>query len=234
MMQGTPTVALYASAARPGHVESALESSARYLVLCLEDGTPEDRKAEARHLVAHALDEYRDRPGVTCVRINGCDTAHWEEDIGVLFGAPVPPSRVRLPMARDVADVQRTLQEISKYGRPLPSRYLEVMVESAECCHALDDILQACGTHIAAVTVGGEDLLASLGDADALDRAKMSVIQGARRHGIACLETTYMQYKDLAGLEFDTLRALQRGFAGRSVVHPSHVPICERLVASHV
>ncbi|WP_019105429.1 HpcH/HpaI aldolase/citrate lyase family protein [Pantoea ananatis] len=227
-------VALYASGAKAGHLEVALESDAPYLVLCLEDGTPENKKGEARHLVKQAIMNYSCNNKICCVRINGSDTEHWEKDIEVLFTEGKIPDRVRIPMAKSVLDIQKTVNKIEALQNLQGKKYLEIMVENKSCFEELSNILTIFSEKIAAITVGGEDLLESVGRPEEALEIRKEIIRSCKEHSVPCLETTYMDYRNFPGLIADTHYAMQLGFSGRSVVHPAHVKICEEIINSYV
>ncbi|MDE9453249.1 HpcH/HpaI aldolase/citrate lyase family protein [Xenorhabdus bovienii] len=227
-------IALYVSGAKAGHLEVALESSASYLVLCLEDGTPENLKDEARYLVKEAIKYYKNVKRICCVRINGPDTQHWYKDIELLYKNGSCPDRIRLPMARSLEDVKRTIEKIEQYQDDIKNKYIELMVENIDCYNNIEMILNKFSDKICTVTVGGEDLLESVAEEERVDQIKKNLIKICDKYSIPCLETTFMDYKNIQGLIENTKEALNKGFSGRSVIHPSHIKICEELVREYV
>ncbi|EOX4352607.1 TPA: CoA ester lyase [Vibrio cholerae] len=223
-------VALYASGANPGHIESALLSSADYIVLCLEDGTPEDKKHEARFLVKHALanEAFRRDKRRIVVRINGVETTHIDDDLRAILSGDNPPNAIRVPMLKNREQFELVLSYLAEYNYFEKGR-IELMVENVQMLDYLDDILSQHGHLLSCITIGGEDLANSLITGSSLDYVKKTVIALANRYSLPTLETTFMDYTNLQGLKENTKKAKELGFWGRSVVHPTHVAICTEI-----
>src|SRR3954471_18104404 len=76
---------LFVPATDEHRVDKALSSVAHAVILDLEDAVAEDRKEDARALVARRLRRPRPR-GAQLVRINGLDTAHARADLQAIDG----------------------------------------------------------------------------------------------------------------------------------------------------
>src|SRR3954452_14772575 len=72
---------LFVPATDEHRVDKALASAAHAVIVELEDAVAEDRKEDARALVARRLRQPRPR-GAQLVRINGLDTAHARRPAG--------------------------------------------------------------------------------------------------------------------------------------------------------
>ncbi|WP_144791052.1 CoA ester lyase [Kocuria palustris] len=74
---------LLVGAADPSAFAPALASEADSVIFDIEDGLPEDRKAEGRAAVVEALDQ----GAGAWVRINDIHSEHWQADLDALSGA---------------------------------------------------------------------------------------------------------------------------------------------------
>lgn len=223
-------VALYASGANPGHIENALLSSADYVILCLEDGTPDDKKHEARFLVKHALANkaFARNKRKIVVRINGVETTHITDDLQEILSVDNPPDAIRVPMLKNIEQFSLVLSYLAEYNY-LEKGRIELMVENIQILDYLENILSQYGNCISCITIGGEDLASSVTTGTNINDVKKAIIALANRYFLPTLETTFMDYTNLMGLKENTEKAKELGFWGRSVVHPTHVAICTKI-----
>jgi citrate lyase subunit beta / citryl-CoA lyase len=201
----------------PGHrtdlVAKARAGAAEAVVVDLEDAVAPGAKDAARATVAGL--EPGDRP--LWVRMNALDGPWGEADVAVLAGAAV--DGVRVPKADDPDAVARLADRL---GHPL-----HLTVESAL---GLERAFALARAHplVAAVSLGEADLAADLRVADrsALDWARQRVVVASRAAGLPSpLAPVWTDLPDLDGLAADSRAARDRGFWGRSVIHPRQVPV---------
>ncbi|MEJ2866686.1 CoA ester lyase [Actinomycetospora sp. OC33-EN08] len=206
---------LYVPGHRPDLVAKALAGGAEAVVVDLEDAVPVGSKALAREALA----------GLSCtkplwVRMNVPDDEAGRLDVEALAGARV--DGVRVPKATDPAVVKDLAQAV---GRPL-----HLLLESAlgverafELATAHDDVV--------GLSLGEADLAADLRvrDRAALEWARQRVVVASRAAGLASpVAPVWTDVADLSGLAADTAAARDRGFHGRSVIHPRQVPVVHR------
>ncbi|AEQ96209.1 HpcH/HpaI aldolase/citrate lyase family protein [Xanthomonas oryzae pv. oryzicola] len=218
------SVIMYVPGWRAGFIDFAFQSSISSLILCLEDGTPDDRKVEARYLVAEVLGSF-DRSGKTIsVRINGLDTPHWVEDLESVV--PARPDRIRLPKLRGPEDFARVIAEAERIGgEEARSIGYEVMVENLELLDRLEETAEKY-SQIVVFTVGGEDLSADMQargvySPEELRRVKREIAARAARVGRQCLDTTHPERFDLEAFRAACLESRAMGMSGRSIISPS-------------
>ncbi len=203
----------------PGHraelVAKALVGDAEAVVVDLEDAVAPGAKDTAREALPGVAAEPRDRP--LWVRMNAPDGAWGAADAAVLAGAAV--DGVRVPKADDPDTVARLADRL---GHPL-----HLLVESAL---GVERAFALATAHplVAAVSLGESDLAADLrvSDRSALDWARQRVVVASRAAGLASpLAPVWTDLPDLDGLAADSRLARDRGFWGRSVIHPRQVPV---------
>ncbi|MEK3834147.1 MULTISPECIES: HpcH/HpaI aldolase/citrate lyase family protein [unclassified Paenibacillus] len=229
-----PLVYFYVPGYKPNYIEYAMTFYPMNIILCLEDGTPEEKKLEARYVVKNALQEFSsDSEHTLIVRVNSVHTPHWEQDLEELV--PERPARIRLPMVRtaeDLRQVERKVQDVIHQRSLNYSPSYEVMIECCEAIANLGEIHQA-SRNIYAFTFGGTDyfndcVAKGLGDpALEVRKAKQKLGEYCRSVGLQCFDTTYMAYRDLEGFREDCLLSREYGFTGRSVIHPDQVAVVQ-------
>lgn len=233
-------VYFYVPGYKPNYIEYAMTFYPMNIILCLEDGTPEDKKLEARYVVKHALQAFTDSEHTLIVRINSVHTAYWEQDLEEIV--PQRPGRIRVPMVRTAEDLQlveRRVQDIIQaHGSDYSPAY-EVMIE---CREAVANIaaIHGAGANIHAFTFGGTDyyndcVAQGLPDpAREVQQAKQQLGEYCRSKGLQCFDTTYMAFRDMEGFRQDCLLSRAYGFTGRSVIHPDQVAVVQEIYGTSI
>lgn len=221
-IKNCPYVGLYVPGNKPKMIENAIAFSIPNLILCLEDGTPSEKKSEGRFLLRGALPELRLAGKHITIRINSVDSEWFIDDMKILI--PAFPDRLRVPKIKSVDEVERLERLINSIVSE-SNVLLEVMVETLEGLNNLDKIIKA-SKRIIAVTVGGVDLRESFisqhGRCDDKDirEAKAEVVRIVKLNGLKAYDTTYMQLRDEQGFLEDSKQSCSLGFSGRSIIHP--------------
>jgi len=205
------------------------------LVFDLEDAVAEERKVEARYLLAQAFAEKIVPLEKSAVRINGIETEHWRKDLEEIIPAGV--RIVRLPKVeypRQIEDVCSEIGRIEeKWGIPTESVILQCIFETPLGVENAFEIGKA-SSRIRAYSLGSEDYCTALGvnrgrDLLALDYPRSRIASAAAAYGFMALDTVWGFLKDPEGLKEDTLRGKRLGFHGKSVIHPDQIEIVNRL-----
>lgn len=215
MTSAPPRSWLYVPADRPELVPKALAGPADAVVVDLEDAVPSTAKDAARAGLGQIAALPRTKP--LWVRMNHPSTGWGEADLAAL--ATLPIDGVRLPKSEDPELVAATAQRL---GRPV-----HLLLESAAGVENVA-VLARCSQWVRGVALGEADLLADLGglDPSALTYSRGRVVSAARAAGLPQpVMSVWTAIGDLEGLRADTLAARAAGFLGRSVIHPSQVPV---------
>ncbi|MEU9714940.1 CoA ester lyase [Streptomyces sp. NPDC047976] len=206
---------LYVPGDRPERFGKALACGADAVVVDLEDAVAPVRKAVARDAVVAFLERGHQRP--VYVRVNPLGSGG-EEDLTALRGTRV--SGVRLPKCERPA-------QVAGAARLLPGVPLVPLLETAlgiEHAHAI-----ATGdAMVSGLAFGEADLAAELGTGhrDVLDSAAHRVLLAAAAARLPRPPlSVFPAVRDLDGLAVDCVRGRERGFFGRSVVHPAQVAV---------
>jgi citrate lyase subunit beta/citryl-CoA lyase len=204
---------LYVPAHAPALLAKAMASDADAVVYDLEDAVPAAAKDQARRNARQAVS--RSQPKPLWVRVNPPGTPDGAADLAALAGAGAAGFRV--PKAEDPV----AMADFSERAA-VPVHLLIETALGVENAFGL----ARCHPAVAVVSLGEADLLADLHvrDPAALDWARQRVIVANRAAGRPSPpHAVWTDVADLAGLTADTESARDRGFFGRSVVHPGQI-----------
>ena len=194
------------------------------LVLDLEDGVHPDLKSTAREQIQGALERFDWGESEVFIRANALDTAWGADDID--FIADVRPRGAVLPKCEDPSVVEDVASRLG------PGVGLFLMVETAE--GVLEAAALACASNVSGLVFGAADYRESLRagrlpDETELLFARAQILHAARAAGIEAFDTPWFEYKDVDGLEASAHRVRQMGFDGKTAIHPSQVPVINRV-----
>ena len=195
------------------------------VIVDLEDAVAAEEKEQARGL---AIEVLRRGPlgRTTALRVNGRSTPWWEDDLRA--AAEARPDVVVLPKVESPEDV-------SAAAGLLPAGIgLEGQIETARGLVEADRIA-AAGHGLEALVFGPADLAASLGvpvltiGAGTTGYALARVVAAARASGLQALDGPHARLGDDLGLVLSARRALEHGYDGKWVIHPSQIEPVNRI-----
>jgi citrate lyase subunit beta/citryl-CoA lyase len=195
------------------------------VIVDLEDAISAGDKEQARGLAVAAL-ERGPLGRTTALRVNGRSTRWWEDDLRA--AAQAKPDVVVLPKVESVEDV-------SAAAELLPAGTgLEAQIETARGLLEAEQIA-AAGKGLEALVLGPADLAASLGlpvltiGAGTSDYALAHVVAAARAFGLQAVDGPHARLGDDLGLVLSARRALEHGYDGKWVIHPSQIEPVNRV-----
>ncbi len=223
----------------------ALSCGADLVFLDLEDAVPPSFKEVSREKAIAALTELDWGSAARAVRINGLDTEWCHNDIiEVVTRAGAHLDTIVVPKARTAKDVWWVDVLLSQIEAKLnldKRIRLEVLIEEVEGL-ANAEAIAVCSPRIDALIFGVGDFALSqgarvdtnfvpLGDypGDFWHYARNKIMVAARIAGIDAIDAPYPDYRDLAGYERDARRASLIGYAGKWAIHPSQVPMANKV-----
>lgn len=217
----------------PGGRAELLEKAGRFPadILCfdLEESVLPDEKPRARELVRDAIGRLAGEGRTLHVRLNPIRSDGTRDDLaavgqaglaGVLLAKTESPQDVR-----DV-DVLLREQELARGIKP-GTIELIVAIESALALLRCQEISRA-STRLVALMLGGEDFTFDMGvrrtpEGRELEYARSVIATAARAAGLVALDTPWPEIAGIDGLIAEAERAKALGFAGKYVIHPSHL-----------
>jgi len=217
----------------PGENARALEKArglaADALILDLEDAVSPDRKAEARALVAQALQDGGYGKRRLLVRINGADTPWGAEDLAAVID--MAPHAVLVPKVSapgDLAAVDAAIPADSGI------RLWAMMETPLGVLNAAR--IAGYGGRLEGLVLGTNDLMKDMQAETQPDRGPMhyalqKVLLAARAHGLICVDGVYNAFSDEDGLRSECVQGRAMGFDGKTLIHPAQLAVANAVFA---
>ncbi len=221
---------LFVPGSRPELFAKAMASEADALSFDLEDAVDEARKGEARRELAKFLRTLPANCGKTIiVRVNGIETAHFEEDIAAIVGPGLDLVNVPKPESpddiREAAGVIYKAEREAKVAEPIG---ILANIESPRAYRLAAEIATA-DPRVKGLQVGWGDLIEPL----SMDRYNPAAIEAmlvwiriaAGEAGIFAYDGAFANIKDVEGYQREAEMSRRLGYLGKSAIHPSQVPL---------
>ena len=233
----------------PKMFEKALNSSADYIFLDLEDAVAPDDKVQARKNVIDALNEldWRGKGKSISVRINSIDTHYmYRDDIEVVEQAGENLDTILLPKAGTASDVYMLSAMLNQIETSLGFRTrigIEVLIETTlGMANVLDIAKKGRYERLEAMHFGVADYAASC-------RARTTVIGGlnpnypgdqwhaglsqmlvaCRAYGLRAIDGPFGDFNDPASYKDAARRGAALGFEGKWAIHPSQIELANEI-----
>jgi citrate lyase subunit beta/citryl-CoA lyase len=230
-------VALFAPGSKERLMAKAIESGADAVLFDLEDSVPVAAKAEARTLVAQAIDGAAAigaaRVPALFVRVNAATSGLLDDDLAAIVRPGL--EAIFLPKVESVAEVEHTASALGRLesGKGMAAGAVEIvlMIESALGVYRCFDLINA-SSRVASTCIGvarDGDLQTDLGcgwsiEGTELLYARSKVLLDTRAAGKAWpLDGVFSDLNDEAGLIKDSRLSARLGYVGRTVIHPKQI-----------
>lgn len=211
-------------------IDKALASGVDVVILDLEDSVAPQNKQAARALAAETLKRPRTGPSIY-VRVNALDTGLTSDDVAAVL--PAGPDGIIQPKTETGACVEKLAGMV---GADMP--VIAIATETAKAMFGLDTY-SGVGANLKGMAWGAEDLSNELGaqtnrTSDGLltepyRLARSLCLFGARAAGVEPVDTVYVDFRNLAGLEQDCVDGVRDGFTGKMAIHPAQVEVINRI-----
>ena len=222
--------ALYMPASNAKAVEKARTLDADIIILDLEDAVAPEMKAAARDAAVAAVKAGGFGGREVVIRTNGLDTPWGAEDLRA--AAEAGPDAVLVPKVNDAGDVR--VYDAALHAAPSTMR-LWTMIETGKAAFHLWEIAAASRfTRLSTFVMGVNDFAKEMrarqtpGREPFLPLLTLSVA-AARAHGLTILDGVHNDIEDLAALEAVCIQGVDFGFDGKTLIHPKHLEICNRV-----
>ena len=222
---------LFVPGSRPEWFAKALASQADAIAIDLEDSVAENRKVEARALVAQFLqsDEVRATRKVVIVRVNAVQTPHFEADIMAITQAGL--ALLNLPKPESAEDVLAAIAVLARAEAANDVIQPVRILANIETPKALRRASEIAGAHprVAGLQLGFGDLFEPLGidrrDRGNVHAAMFAVRMAAGEAGVFAFDGAFADVQDSAGYRAEAELARRLGFWGKSCIHPSQIAL---------
>ena len=223
--------ALYMPASNARAIEKARQLPCDVVILDLEDAVAPDAKIDARAAAVAAVRAGGFGRREVVIRVNALGTPWGVEDLAA--AAEAAPDAVLAPKVSTASDVE-TYSSALSYA---PATQLWAMIETTSAWFHLREIAQSAErTRLAGFVMGVNDLAKEMRARQAPDRAAFipflaQSVAAARMAGLIALDGVHNEIDDLEALEAVCRQGADLGFDGKSVIHPTHLDICNRAFA---
>ena len=213
----------------PNMLVNAGDLGADAIIFDLEDAVAPEMKDSARFLLMNALASLNFGKSTLIVRINGCDSPYWEQDLEAVI--PLKPDAIMPPKVSDSEYIHRVDEKISQLGKKYNVHDTKIiaLLETAEGIENAF-IIAKSSPRMAGLFLGAEDLTADLHsrrtkEGKEILYAREKVVSAARAAGIEAYDTPFTDVRDNEGLKIDAEFAKGLGFSGKACISPLHVDI---------
>ncbi len=222
---------LFVPGNNPGQMVKAEIYGADCVIFDLEDAVSIYEKDAARDLVKHYLTELRPETCRIGVRINAQDTPYYELDVRSMV--PVKPDFLRLPKSETEENIQKLdalITECEKEsGMEEGSVKIIATIETALGVYNAYQIAKA-SPRVIAIGLGAEDFRTDMHmtrseDGQEILFARNMISLAAHAAGVLPLDYVYSNFKNEEGFIADVRFGKMLGFTGKSIIHPSQVPL---------
>jgi citrate lyase subunit beta/citryl-CoA lyase len=221
---------LYVPASNVRAIDKARSLPCDVVFLDLEDAVAPALKAEARRNAVDAVQAGGFGERLVMIRCNHIRSEWGPADWAAAAGAG--PDAVLAPKVGDAADLMACERALG--GAPRRTG-LWAMIETAAAIMNLREIAScARDSRLQAMICGCNDLMSELRCARTPDRAPLLpalalAIAAARANGLVVFDGVFNDFSDAAGFEAECRQAVEFGFDGKTLIHPSQVEACNRI-----
>lgn len=211
-------------------LRKATRAGADAVILDLEDGVAANKKEQARQNVIAALTEMDFGRSERLVRLNQPGTEFYVADLKAIAETEV--DGIVLPKVESAGQLRQVEDDLSTVVRADHSIGLFALIETALGIVNVAEISRS-STRMVALLFGAEDLASDLGARRTssgweIFHGRSAVVTAAAAYELEAIDTVYVSFRDLTGLEEDAAFARGLGFSGKLAIHPQQVDILNR------
>lgn len=222
-------------------IAKGMSSAADALILDLEDSVGPNNKPTARRMCVEVLGSAKTAKKLF-VRMNALDTPHALADLAAVVRAR--PAGIMLPKCRGGEDMQTVsnylaILEARDDVPPGSTQILPIVSETGAAMFGLGSYAQPRNPRLAGMLWGGEDLAADIGavsNRDANGRytppyelARTLCLLAATSASVIAVDAVYTDFRDLKGLEEESMEAARAGYSAKCAIHPDQIEAINRV-----
>lgn len=215
---------LYMPGSNARALEKARSLAADALILDLEDACAPNKKAEARQLIADAVNTGGYGQRYLLVRVNGLDTEWCDDDLEVISACA--PHAILLPKVDRPDDIHVLAEKMETHAGYSDTK-IWAMIETPLGILNAQEIAGA-SNHLEGFVLGTNDLIKDMHALHVPDRtavlfALSTSVLAARAHGLVCLDGVYNDIRNVDGLAEECRQGRVLGFDGKTLIHPAQI-----------
>ncbi|MGB3447199.1 MAG: CoA ester lyase [Xanthobacteraceae bacterium] len=219
----------------PGSNARALDKArtlpADGLILDLEDAVAPDAKSLARDQIAQAVAARGFGKREVLIRVNSLDSPWWLDDLNM--AATARPDGILVPKVSTVEDLKMVADRLAEANAD-PTVKVWAMIETARAILDADKLAAQArdpAMRLAGFVFGPNDIARETRIRMVPGRSTMlpiitHCVLAAHAHGLEMLDGPYGDIGNMDGLREECAQSLDLGFDGKTLIHPSHLAIC--------
>lgn len=227
---------LYMPASNPRAMEKAKTLPADALIFDLEDAVAPDAKGDARQSLAAAIQAGGYGAREVVIRINSLDTEWGIDDLDA--AAKAGPSAILFPKISTPADVARASEHLDKRDSE-HKLALWLMIETPLAILNIKDLASSAksvGARLTCFVMGTNDLakemhIPTIPGRPGLIPSLSTAVLAARAYGLTILDGVFNRIQDTEGFAAQCRQAVELGFDGKTLIHPSQIETCNKIFA---
>jgi citrate lyase subunit beta / citryl-CoA lyase len=227
---------LFVPGSRPELFEKAASSAADALSFDLEDAVAQVKKAEARgHVGSFLRSSTTLAEKLIIVRVNEISSPMFEADVEAIVGPGV--NIINVPKVESADEVRKAVETITRAEKKLgfdTEIRLLANIETPKGLRRAAEIASA-NSRVMGLQIGFKDLLSRWGidsrDSGAQQFVRLQVRLAAAEAGIAAYDGAFTDIKQPDAFRAEAENARRMGFAGKTCIHPSQIPIANEVFA---
>ena len=209
-------------------INKAITLGVDCICMDMEDGTALNRKAEARAIIAKALQELNFGTSEKLARINSVGSGFEKDDIEMVL--PCHPDGIVIPKIEALEQIQWASEIIEKAelanGWRVNSIRMLVGVETGKGIINLKEI--ASHPRLDGLIFGAEDFAASIGATRSraaweVMYARSAVVTHAAAFDLQAIDMVFIDFRDSINLKIEAIQGAAMGYSGKQIIHPSQV-----------
>ncbi len=203
------------------------------VIVDLEDAVHPDAKSEARQTMVRSLASWMARKPLLAVRINPLDSEHGLQDLKAALD--VKADAIVLPKVETPSAILALSDALSELDAD-PAIRIWAMIETPRALFNLAQIAELGHHHTARLNcfvAGTNDLMKETGVRDVAEMQPwlMQIVLTAKAGGLSVLDGVHNDFGDGVGFEAACAVARNRGFDGKTLIHPSQIEPANHIFA---
>ncbi len=203
------------------------------VIIDLEDAVHPDAKLEARQTMVSSLANWSARKPLLAVRINPLDSDHGPQDLKAAL--EVKAEVLVLPKVETPSAILALSDALSDLDAD-PAIRIWAMIETPRALFNLAQIAELGHHHTARLNcfvAGTNDLMKETGVRDVAQMQPwlMQIVLAGKAGGLSVLDGVHNDFADATGFEEACAVARNRGFNGKTLIHPSQIALANHIFA---
>ena len=200
------------------------------VIVDFEDAVHPDARVAARDTLAKSAAAWTKSSKLIAVRINQLESEWGTDDLGSAM--KIAPDAIVLPKVDAPSQINALSEALDGFDGPKPDIW--AMIETPRGIlntPAIAELGRHTHAGLSTLVAGTNDLMKDSGVREAAHLAPwlMHVVLAAKAGGIGVIDGVHNDFRDVEGFEMACRLARDRGFDGKTLIHPSQIDSANRI-----